>query len=82
MEYRGHWVKIVGPGFRPAAGLPPGAPNSKIELLSGPYPYESSMPSDLKPGAIFASVTQFTVDGKRIFRGDTYRQGLNGAELL
>lgn len=25
MEYRGHWVKIVGSGFQPAAGLPPGA---------------------------------------------------------
>ena len=81
-EYRGHWVKIVGPGFQPAAGLPPGAPNSKIELLSGPYPYESSKPSDLKLGAIFASVTQFTVDGKRTFHGDTYRQGSNGPELL
>jgi hypothetical protein len=24
MEYRGHWVKIVGSGFQPAAGLRPG----------------------------------------------------------
>jgi hypothetical protein len=82
MEYRGHWVKIVGSGFQPAAGLPPGVSNSKIELLSGAYPYEFCQPSDLKPCSIFASVTQATVDGKRIFHGDTYRQGPNGAEPL
>jgi len=82
MEYRGHWVKIVGSGFQPAAGLPPGVPNSKLELLSGPYPYESCQPSDLKQGSIFAAVTQSTVNGKRIFHGDTYRQGPNGPDLL
>jgi len=82
MEYRGHWVKIVGSGFQPAAGLPPGVSNSKIELLSGPYPYESCQQSALKPGAVFAAVTEATIDGKRIFHGDTYRQGPHGAELL
>jgi len=82
VEYRGHWVKIVGAGFQPAAGLPPGVSNSKIELLSGPYPYESCRPSDLRQGSIFAAVTQSTVNGKRLFQGDTYRQGLNGPELL
>lgn len=82
MEYRGHWVKIVGPGFQRAAGLPPGASNSKIELLSGPYPYEPCRQSDLKPGTIFAAVTESTVNGKRLFHGDTYRQAPTGLELL
>jgi hypothetical protein len=77
MEYRGHWVKIVGPGFQPAAGLPPG-----VQILSGPYPYEYCRSKDLKPGAIFATVTESTIDGKRIFHGDTCRQGPRGPELL
>jgi hypothetical protein len=77
MEYRGHWVKIVGPGFQPAAGILPG-----VQLLSGPYPYEHCLQADLKPGAIFAAVTESKVDGKRKFQGDTYRQGPNGPELL
>jgi hypothetical protein len=82
LEYRGHWVKIVGSGFQPAAGLPPGVSNSKVELLSGAYPYESCEQSALKPSSIFAAVTQSIVGGKRIFHGDTYRQGPAGAELL
>jgi hypothetical protein len=77
MEYRGHWVKIVGQRFQPAAGLPPG-----VQILSGPYPYEYCRLSDLKPGSIFAAVTETTIDGKRTFSGDTYRQGPNGPELL
>ena len=77
MEYRGHWVKIVGQRFQPAAGLPPG-----VQILSGPYPYEYCQLSDLKPGSIFAAVTETTTNGKRIFHGDTYRQGLNGPEIL
>ncbi|HEX4134912.1 MAG TPA: hypothetical protein VHY84_09910 [Bryobacteraceae bacterium] len=82
MEYRGHWTKIVGSGFQPAAGLPPGDSNSKIELLSGPYPYEFCGQSDLRRGSIFASMGEFTVDGHRIFHGDTYRLGPIGPELL
>jgi hypothetical protein len=77
MEYRGHWVKIVGPGFQPAAGIPPG-----VQILSGPYPYEYCRSQDLQPGAIFAAVTESTVNGKRRYHGDTYRQGPNGPELL
>jgi hypothetical protein len=77
MEYRGHWVKIVGSGFQPAAGLPAG-----VQLLSGPYPYEYSHSSDLKPGAIFAAVTESTINGKRRFYGDSYWQGPNGPEPL
>jgi hypothetical protein len=76
MEYRGHWVKIVGPGTQP------GVLHSKTELLSGPYPYEPCLQSDLKSGAIFATVTEAIVDGRRIFHGDSYWQGPNGAELL
>jgi hypothetical protein len=77
MEYRGHWVKIVGPGFQPAVGLPAG-----VQTLSGPYPYEYCRSEDLKPGSIFAAVTEATVNGKRIFHADTYRLGPNGPELL
>jgi hypothetical protein len=77
MEYRGHWVKIVGSGFQPAAGIPP-----DVQILSGPYPYEHCLLSDLKPGSIFAAVTESTVNGHRIFQGDTYRQGPNGSEPL
>jgi hypothetical protein len=77
MEYRGHWVKIVGSGFQPAAGILPG-----VQLLSGLYPYEYCHFSDLKPGAIFASVTELKVDSKRLFQGDTYRLGPNGPEPL
>ena len=76
VEYRGHWV-IVGPGFQPAAGLPP-----DVQLLSGPYPYEYCRIADLKPGAIFASSTEATMNGKRLFRGDTYRMGPNGPQPL
>jgi hypothetical protein len=77
MEYRGHWVKIVGPGFQPAAGLPPG-----VQILSGPFPYEYCRSEDLKPGVIFAAVNESVANGHRIFRGDTWRQGTNGPELL
>jgi hypothetical protein len=77
LEYRGHWVKIVGPGFQSTAGFPPG-----VQILSGPYPYEYCRSEDLKPGAIFAAVTESTINGKRIFHGETYRQGPNGPELL
>jgi hypothetical protein len=76
LEYRGHWVKVVGPG------PDPGVSNSKIELLSGPYPWESCQRASLKPGSVFAAVTESTVDGKRIFHGDTYFLGPNGPELL
>jgi hypothetical protein len=76
MEYRGHWVKVVG------SGPDSGASNAKIELLSGPYPYESCQRADLKPGSVFAAVTESIVDGKRIFHGDSYWQGPHGAELL
>jgi hypothetical protein len=82
MEYRGHWTKIVGSGFQPAAGLPPGASNSKIELLSGPYPYEFCAQADLQAGSIFASMSEVAVNGHRIFHGDTWRLGSNGPELL
>jgi hypothetical protein len=62
LEYRGHWVKIARP-------TPPDDP--RIDLLSGPYPWEPCTQSFLTPGAIFAR------------NGDTFRLGPNGAaELL
>jgi hypothetical protein len=82
MEYRGHWVKIA----RPWHNLPALSSESKAEVLSGPYPYESCRSSDLKPGSIFAAVTESTVTGltgrRLIFHGDSYRQGPDGPELL
>jgi Xaa-Pro aminopeptidase len=50
MEYRGHWVKIA----RALMGQPEGALESKTELLSGPYPYESCTRADISSDAIFA----------------------------
>jgi hypothetical protein len=67
----------VGQRFQPAAGLPTG-----VQILSGPYPYEYCRSQDLQPGSIFAAVTESTINGKRIFQGDTCRQGPNGPELL
>jgi len=78
MEYRGHWVKIA----KPVLGFVSNSARSKIELLSGPYPYEPCQRPDLKPGSVFSSVLEATVNGKRLFVGDTYRQGPNGPELL
>jgi hypothetical protein len=78
MEYRGHWVRIV----KPALKVTSNSGRFKTQLLSGPNPYEYCRLSDLKLGALFALETETTVDGKRIFFGDTYRQGPNGPELL
>jgi hypothetical protein len=79
MEYRGHWVKIA----RHITTFRTVSTNSKTEFLSGPYPYEFCLASDLKQGSIFASVTgSLTIFGHRFFQGDTYRQGPNGPELL
>lgn len=72
MEYRGHWAKITRPvggaGDLVAGGF------SKIELLTGPYPWECCQQADLTPGAIFALTNGNT--------GDTYRLGPEGPELL
>jgi hypothetical protein len=78
MEYRGHWVRIAKPVLRFTSN----SGRFKTQLLSGPYPYEHCQLSDLKPGSLFALETESTIDGKRIFSGDTYRQGPNGPELL
>jgi hypothetical protein len=78
MEYRGHWVKIV----RTALKFSGNAAEPRMELLSGPYPYEFRKASELEPGAIFAAMVESSVEGKRVFQGDTYRQGPDGPELL
>jgi len=78
LEYRGHWVKIV----RATVAAPRSSSVFKTELLSGPYPYECCLQSDLKPGSIFAVTTEGIVEGKRVFHGDTFRLGPDGAELL
>ena len=77
MEYRGHWAKVVRSMTESSSRS-----RSKLELLSGPYPYESCQLDDLPPGAIIAAASESFVDRKRIFSGDTYRLGPNGPELL
>ena len=74
MEYRGHWVKIV----RTIQQFPSTSSNLRIELLSGPYPYEHCEPADVVEGAVFTAMTEAIVSGKRIFLGDSYWQGPNG----
>jgi len=74
MEYRGHWVKIV----KTLQQFPGTSSELRIELLSGPYPYEYCEPADIGEGAVFAAMTEATVNGKRIFLGDSYWQGPNG----
>jgi hypothetical protein len=78
LEYRGHWVKVA----RSAAGIPQEASESKLELLSGPYPYEFRDRAALGDGALFAAYTELYKDGLRLFHGDSYRQTPRGAELL
>jgi hypothetical protein len=78
MEYRGHWAKIV----KTVQQFSGNSSELRTELLSGAYPYECCRRSDLKPGSIFAAVTESMIDGNRIFTGDSYRQGPNGPELL
>lgn len=74
LEYRGHWVRIA----RSVKEIPPEALESKIELLSGPYPYEFCDRAALPEGAIFAAHKEFNKDGLRFFRCDSYRD----SELL
>ena len=78
LEYRGHWAKVVTP-LQPQtfAGT-----TSKTELLSGPYPYEPCQQSKLATGSIFAAVSEASVNGKRLFSGETYIQTAAGPELL
>jgi hypothetical protein len=78
LEYRGHWVK-VGISARP---VPSEASESKVELLSGPYPYEFCDRAALTEGSIFAVHTEFNKDGLRLFHCDSYRNSPGGAELL
>jgi hypothetical protein len=78
LEYRGHWVKVA----RSAKGIPPGVSESKIELLSGPYPYEFCDRSALTEGSLFATHTEFNKNGLRLFHCDSYRKSPRGAELL
>jgi hypothetical protein len=78
LEYRGHWVRIAR-----SAGETQGTPSeSKIELLSGPYPYEFRDRADLDDGSLFSLQNEYKERGRRLFRGDSWRQAPGGAELL
>ena len=72
LEYRGHWVKVVRNPVE-VSGLPTTA---YVETLSGSYPFESGA------GLIFAARWEIPHDGLRLFHGDTYCRGPEGAELL
>jgi hypothetical protein len=78
MEYRGHWVKIA----RSLSVPPKAGTESKIELLSGQYPYEFCDRASLDTGSLFALQSEFNENGRRLFYGDSYRQAPGGAELL
>lgn len=78
LEYRGHWVKVA----RTRAIVPENPVDSKIELLSGPYPYEHCSRADLSDGSLFALHTEFREQAKRLFSGDSWRQTPGQAELL
>jgi hypothetical protein len=78
LEYRGHWVKFA----LPIMGQCDGESTFNVELLSGPYPYESCSQAAIKPGAIFAVHQEFQENGSRLFMGDSYWQGPNGPEIL
>lgn len=78
LEYRGHWVKVA----RSAKGTPADVSASKVELLSGPYPYEFCDRAALTEGSIFAAHTEFNKDGLRLFHCDSYRNSPGGGELL
>ena len=73
LEYRGHWVKIVRNRVAQLGDLPA---NALTENLSGAYPYEAG------GGPVFAARWESIHDGLRLFHGDTYRRGSQGAELL
>ena len=77
-EYRGHWVKVA----RCRAGVDGTPSESKIELLSGPYPYEYCSRADLSDGALFALFNEYREHGKRLFSGDSWRQAPEKADLL
>ncbi len=78
LEYRGHWVKVGR-----SAGMASGTPReSKIELLSGPYPWEFCDRACLGDGDLFALHQEFRERGKRLFWCDSWRQARGKAELL
>jgi hypothetical protein len=76
LEYRGHWVKISR--AQTSVKIPDIASAARTfeEKLSGPYPYDPGS------GGLFTKHLQFQANGRRLFHGDSYWQGPNGAELL
>jgi hypothetical protein len=78
MEYRGHWVKIA----RSILQLPTTASDSKLELLSGPYPYLPCNSGDIDSGGLYAATTEYHINGQRAFYCDSFRKGPSGPERL
>jgi hypothetical protein len=94
LEYCGHWVRVTRPQcsesaretlramVAPALCVAPAvsaAGGSFLENLSGPYPWESMTTG---AGNTFALQVEATIDGRRLFYGDTFHQTSTGAELL
>lgn len=75
LEYRGHWSRLI-------SSQPPGVGvslASRYELLSGPYPWEPCDKAALKPGAIFAAISEHKDGGKRFFQAATWLIDSRGA---
>jgi hypothetical protein len=67
LEYRGHWVRISRHGLAKTTRSAASYKEEKIhaERLDSSYPYECGL------GKIMAQHTEYIIDGKRLFYGDT-----------
>jgi len=70
MEYRGHWVRMTRPQTTPhvlaeCRKLLEGKVRARAEYLDGSYPYECG------DGKILALDIEYSLEGKRLFYGDT-----------
>jgi hypothetical protein len=84
LEYRGHWVRVSRPhGFEGMDEwlLKPDS-DALFENLGGSSPYEVTDRSAVRPGSIFAVHVERRAADKRVFYGDTFRDGKSGPELL
>ena len=97
-EYRGSWVRVARAQTAPAdikwlrerfEGVLRRLGREKVDPaqvcvrnISGSYPYEYAAGAALGKGLIFSADVEVSINGARLFYGDTCRLGENGAELL
>ena len=97
-EYRGSWVRVARAQAPPAdirrmrerfEGVLSKLGREKLDSaqvcvrnISGSYPYEYAAGAALAKGLIVSADVEVSVNGVRLFYGDTCRVGENGAELL